>query len=483
MGEDMADIARQFAPGDALGQKRDTGIKPAQGKAGHAAQQSTRRPDFNQHRATHLRQKIGLTLALGPHGFGRAARIGAGVGRGGAAMLLHGADQAARLARRAKGRAQIHHRLRIIAGPLPGRQGIGFGADLRFGGGQRRINRIKPRHHPLDIAIDHDGALVKSNRGEGGGGVGANAGKRAPALLVLREDAVQIMSDINSGLMQPAGAGVIAKPGPGAHDILPLRIGERLHIGPARQKGLKIRDDSRHQCLLQHDLRKQNLVGPGGGTGRGAPGQGPVGLIIPGQKVGRKARWIRLGAGHVCAIGKDIISVEAGVTPMQTRPARRASAVPLGQLIGASLDPLLAKRGFTESGLIMNWQAIVGDRLAKVCTPEKMLYPPRGPKTAPDAKSQPATLVLRVESAMALELQHLAPVIVARINGHFGWAAVAKLSLRQGPVATKMLKKPPRPQPDAAMQAKARAISAGIEDETLREHLATLGALVLREQG
>lgn len=168
---------------------------------------------------------------------------------------------------------------------------------------------------------------------------------------------------------------------------------------------------------------------------------------------------------------------------MQTRPARRASALPLGQLIGASLDPLLARRGFTESGLILHWSTIIGDRLARVCQPDKMQYPPRGPKSAPDAKSGPATLVLRVESAMALEVQHLAPVIIEKINGHFGWAAVARLSLRQGPVAMQARKKPVRAAPDAAMEAKAHAMSAAIDDASLRAHLAALGALVLRDQG
>ncbi len=167
---------------------------------------------------------------------------------------------------------------------------------------------------------------------------------------------------------------------------------------------------------------------------------------------------------------------------MKTGPVRRTSAKPLGELLGASLDPVLAKRGFTEGGLIRHWPTIVGDRLARVCLPEKMHHAPHGPKRAPDMKSEPATLVLRVESAMALEVQHLAPVIIGKINSHFGWAAVGKLALRQGPVATKPLKKPARAAPDAAMLAKADAISAGIEDEALRVRIAALGALVLREQ-
>ena len=58
---------------------------------------------------------------------------------------------------------------------------------------------------------------------------------------------------------------------------------------------------------------------------------------------------------------------------------------------------------------------------------------PRG-GADPDARPEPATLVVRVESAFALELQHLAPLLIERINAHYGWRCVGRLVLKQGPV-------------------------------------------------
>ena len=92
---------------------------------------------------------------------------------------------------------------------------------------------------------------------------------------------------------------------------------------------------------------------------------------------------------------------------------------------------------------------------------------------------EPATLVVRVEGAFALELQHLAPIVVERINAHLGWRCVGRLALRQGPLERlpPARAKPAAPSP-AARAAAARAVE-GIADPGLRDALARLGAGVL----
>ena len=85
---------------------------------------------------------------------------------------------------------------------------------------------------------------------------------------------------------------------------------------------------------------------------------------------------------------------------------------------------------------------------------------------------------MRVEGAFALELQHLAPVIVERINTRYGWRCVGRLALRQGPLARPQRPRPV-PKPDAAMLARAEASVAGIADDGLREALARFGAGVM----
>jgi hypothetical protein len=152
---------------------------------------------------------------------------------------------------------------------------------------------------------------------------------------------------------------------------------------------------------------------------------------------------------------------------------------PLADLIGATLQPLAAKRGFGESDILLNWDTIVGERLAAVCQPIRLQWPIRGPKTPPDAPTEPATLHLRVEGAFALELQHLAPVISERVNARLGWRCVGRVSLQQGPLERVSGRSPAPPPPDPADVARAAAMAAGVENDGLREALGRLGARAL----
>ena len=166
--------------------------------------------------------------------------------------------------------------------------------------------------------------------------------------------------------------------------------------------------------------------------------------------------------------------------PPISRPARRKPfAAPLADLVGAAIDPVLAKQGFGQTDIILNWDEIAGERLAAVTEPLKLQWPSRGAKRPPDAPVEPATLVLRVEGAFAIEVQHLAAVLCERINARLGWRCVGRIALRQGPVERRDTG--PRriaPPPAAALEA-ARRMAEGVEDDALREALTRLGARVL----
>ena len=86
------------------------------------------------------------------------------------------------------------------------------------------------------------------------------------------------------------------------------------------------------------------------------------------------------------------------------------------------------------------------------------------------------TLVLRVEGAFALEAQHSASVIVARVNAHLGWRCVGKIAFRQGPLPPLKEKRRPETLPSDAAEAAARAAASPIEDDGLREAVMRLGA-------
>ena len=92
---------------------------------------------------------------------------------------------------------------------------------------------------------------------------------------------------------------------------------------------------------------------------------------------------------------------------------------------------------------------------------------------------EPATLVLRVEGPVALEIQHASDIILQRVNRFFGWNAVGRLALRQAPLSRKTVRKANRPPDEADVARLARTLSS-IEDDDLRTALARLGASIKR---
>ncbi len=149
-----------------------------------------------------------------------------------------------------------------------------------------------------------------------------------------------------------------------------------------------------------------------------------------------------------------------------------ASPRPLADLLDACLAPALAAQGFADRSIVALWPEIVGERLATRSRPLKIDWPRR--RGAPGEPSEPATLVVRIESAFALDLQQLAPLVTERVNTHLGWRAIGRIVLKQGPVEAELPRK--RPPLDPARQAEIEASLTGISDPDLRAALARLGA-------
>jgi hypothetical protein len=101
------------------------------------------------------------------------------------------------------------------------------------------------------------------------------------------------------------------------------------------------------------------------------------------------------------------------------------------------------------------------------------------PRPVEGQKQEPATLVLRVEGPMALEIQHASDVILQRVNRFLGWSAVGRLALRQAPLSRR--DRPSVPSaPDAKSVAEVAETLSSVEDEELRAALARLGASIKR---
>ncbi len=135
--------------------------------------------------------------------------------------------------------------------------------------------------------------------------------------------------------------------------------------------------------------------------------------------------------------------------------------------------PVLGRRGLATAQLIAEWESIVGAELAAKISPDRLIFP--------TGERRDGTLRLRVASGLAPEVQHRSPLIIERINGFFGYRAVARIALTQGPPA----RAPARPAPPALRPLRPEEAGAlerrlaGIRDPGLREALRRLGAAVL----
>jgi hypothetical protein len=151
------------------------------------------------------------------------------------------------------------------------------------------------------------------------------------------------------------------------------------------------------------------------------------------------------------------------------------SAKPLSLLLNDVFAEAYAKQGFAARELVTRWAQIAGAEIAAHAEPLKMQWP----RPVEGQPQEPATLVLRVEGPMALEIQHSADVILERVNRFFGWSAVGKLAFRQAPLSRPRARKRPGP-PDPKAVAKVAESLADIEDEQLKTALARLGAAIKR---
>ena len=124
----------------------------------------------------------------------------------------------------------------------------------------------------------------------------------------------------------------------------------------------------------------------------------------------------------------------------------------------------LRKRGFVQTRLATDWTAIVGEEIAEKTVPQKLVA----------ARNGSAKLHVRVESAFAVELQHIEPQVLERINAFFGYRAVEKLFLAHGSVPPR---KKPRPKRLPA-ETPANPLLERIEDAGLRESLRRLGRAI-----
>ncbi len=151
------------------------------------------------------------------------------------------------------------------------------------------------------------------------------------------------------------------------------------------------------------------------------------------------------------------------------------SAKPLSVLLSNVFSDAYARQGYAARELVTRWAEIAGPEFAAHAEPLKIQWP----RPVDGQPQEPATLVLRVDGPMALEIQHGSDVILQRVNRFLGWNAVGRLALRQAPLSRRN-----RPRaslaPDARSVAEVEKTLSSVEDADLRAALARLGASIKR---
>ncbi|ALN73009.1 DUF721 domain-containing protein [Aureimonas sp. AU20] len=150
---------------------------------------------------------------------------------------------------------------------------------------------------------------------------------------------------------------------------------------------------------------------------------------------------------------------------------------PLSDLVADLVDPIVSKKAGMTSGLLSAWPEIAGLRLEQGCRPEKLLWPAR---RSEDDPFQGATLVVACEGAFVLRLQHESHELIARVNGYFGYPAVARLKIVQKPVEHHRINRkiPVKPLTPRDQRTIAEA-TARIESPRLRSALERFGEAIL----
>jgi hypothetical protein len=126
-------------------------------------------------------------------------------------------------------------------------------------------------------------------------------------------------------------------------------------------------------------------------------------------------------------------TMERDAPPKTSKPQPRGYERPRGGPARsiAELTPQVGRTafrrfGFVQSSVVTRWPEIVGPHHAKVCAPEAIRFAP--------GEKRDGILQLVVLPAHAPLIQHVIPEIMERVNRFFGYKAVARVKLRQGPV-------------------------------------------------
>lgn len=154
--------------------------------------------------------------------------------------------------------------------------------------------------------------------------------------------------------------------------------------------------------------------------------------------------------------------------PRDDRSERSCRARAAGDFVADIGDQSFRRFGFVQGAVVSRWAEIVGERYARVSSPESIRFP-AGRKSC-------GVLTLLVEGAHSPLIQHLTPLIVERVNRFFGYPAIDRIVFRQGRIPARTAK-PARPSPAAVPRELGDGLRE-IADPELRACLESLAARI-----
>lgn len=173
---------------------------------------------------------------------------------------------------------------------------------------------------------------------------------------------------------------------------------------------------------------------------------------------------------------KKLVAKRATAKDGAPKEPARISRGPLAvaAVAGRITRPILGKRGLAEGDILSRWATIVGPTLAAYALPEQVKFP-RG-------RREDGELLVRVSNgSFATSLQHDAPIVIERINGYFGYAAIRSLKIVQAPLPLRRPKVRKEPPPlSEAEKIRLGSDVSSVTDPELRAALERLGAAIRR---
>jgi hypothetical protein len=164
---------------------------------------------------------------------------------------------------------------------------------------------------------------------------------------------------------------------------------------------------------------------------------------------------------------------------MSPRRASTKGFTRTSSLLSTRIREASEKRGFAQSRLLTQWVEVAGDEIAAISRPVEISYGRGG---------MGATLTVLTTGANAPMLEMQKEQLRARVNGIYGYNAIARVRITQT-AATGFAEgqadfrhgrdKPEGPKADPVLREKAQAAVGPVSDTDLREALARLGTNIL----